>query len=230
MFKHIKTFDFISRVNCEAQDGSFYAPWSWHNVKKIVSLREINHIAEVAAMPLDYLERLIKNVGLEGDPDFKPYKKSPIKLARIDPWNTKVGQTFVERKKYQSLLENFSNIFQGFCITRGAAKCNAYIVLGYTAEEAPACGPLVVAHYLPPIIEVNKDMVMLDGTHRGFLIKNVGTTSEAIIIENVETPFPCIPQDWSCVNVVDAKPPREVRYKELNTKFFRDLKMVGIDG
>ena len=121
-------------------------------------------------------------------------------------------------------MENFTNFFQEYCITRGAAKCNAYIIIGIKDNIK------VLAHYVPPIIEENYDSTLLDGVHRSFLIKNVGTTSEAIIIKDVKIRFPSIPQDWSLVNFVDTKPPRETRYKELNTSLFRDLKKVGIDG
>lgn len=176
-------------------------------------------------MPINYLKVLIKNVGLEGDPREKPYKSCHIELIRFDPWSIKIGQTFIERKKYQSILEEFSNFFKDYCITRGAAKCNAYIVRGQTTDNVTA-----VAHYVPPIIEVREEWVLLDGTHRSFLIKNVGTTSEAVVIKGVKTKFPCEPQEWASIKIVDSKPPRHERYLKLDAKFFRDLKMVGIDG
>jgi len=196
-------------------------------IDNVVSLRDIRIILNVQAMPLSYLEKMLIKVGLEDRPQEKIYYHCNIQLIRFDPWNVKIGQTFIERTKYQSLLEDFPNYFEGYCITRGAAKCNAYIVIGMTENSKL----LSLAHYVPPIIEENNgELVLLDGVHRSFLIKNVGTTSEAVLIKGVKAKFPCDPQDWRKIKVVDSKPPRNERYFNLNTKYFRDLKYSGIDG
>lgn len=72
--------------------------------------------------------------------------------------------------------------------------------------------------------------ISLDGTHRCFLIKSIGTTIETVVIRGVTAPFPCDPQPWSRVRQVDAKPPRPERFVDLRPEFFRDVKHIGIDG
>jgi len=179
-------------------------------------------------MPLDYLKQLLASVYLEGSPMERPYEKCTITTSRMDPINVAIGQTFIERPKYQAFLENFQESFLDFCVTKGIAKCTALIALGETED-----GLLAVAHYLPPIIEknsVNHELCLLDGMHRNFLVKTVGTTLESIIIEGVQTEFPCELHTWESVSVVQEKPPREKRFFNLKSHLFRDLKAIGIDG
>lgn len=196
---------------------------------QIVSLRDINpeEISSVQIMPRAYLEKIIRNIVLEGNPTERPYAKCDIQLVRIDPHDLKLGQTFVERPKYQSLLERFGNLFgDSFCTSRGTAKCGPLIVFGKTREGVDA-----VAHYVPPIIEsTNGTQFLLDGVHRNFLVMRVGTTIESIVIKNVETPLPCDVQSWDTVRAVDQKPPRSERFSGLRTEFFRNVKHAGIDG
>lgn len=198
----------------------------WQSVEKIVSLRDIVQVARLYAMEERYLGKLIRNACLEGDPTEKPYSKCEIRMERKDPHGLVIGQTFVERSKYQSLLESFSDKFNGFLVTKGVAKCTAYIVMGRVAD-----GSFAIAHYIPPIIEENNGQdVVLDGIHRNFLVKSVGTTLETIVLSGVKIPFPCDLQTWAAIRIVDAKPPREERFVNLRREFFRDIKTTGIDG
>lgn len=195
----------------------------------LVPLPEINprKISHIQVMPKRYLIKLIKSVTLEGDISVKPYEKCQIKTVRLDPHNLRIGQTFVERKKYQALVENFSSILDGeFCINGGIAKKGAFIIFGetYAGENA-------VAHYLPPIVEATSgEYFLLDGVHRNFLVMNAGTTIESILIENVPVPLPCSTHLWEEIKIVDKKPPREERFFNLKTELFRNLKYIGIDG
>jgi hypothetical protein len=194
--------------------------------RKVVSLRDVVTAESVQAMPIEYLQRLISNVTLAGDPGVKPFAGLEIQMLRMDPDSLLVAQTFVERGKYRRILENISDFFDGFCVSRGMAKRTASIVRGRDADEEP-----VIAHYLPPIVEEHGGKLhLLDGTHRCFLIKAVGTTIETITVRGVTTPFPCVPQQWSDVRKVDAKPPPEERFVGLDAARFRDVKRVGIDG
>jgi len=222
MFAHIAINDFESRTGISLNDLSPV----WRPDAKIVSLRDIADITGVQAMPIDYLERLLASVGLEGDPSARPYRDCCVKLLRLDPENLRVGQTFVERGKYRALLESFPNFFGDFCLTRGIAKITANIVSGRLAD-----GTFGLAHYLPPIVEEHGgEYCLLDGTHRNYLIRAAGTTIESIVIRDVRAPFPCQPQKWSSVRPVEAKPPREERYIGLDRSLFRDVKSIGIDG
>lgn len=191
----------------------------------VVPMKDIMHIEAIHLMPKAYLETLIRNVTLEGDPSCFPYKNADIEYGRIDPHMLHVGQTFVERGKYQKLIESLSNLFGGFHSNQGFAKCTSLIVIGYTNE-----GKLVVAHYLTPIIEVHSRHNLIDGVHRNFITRAIGTTIESITLRGIETPPPCTFQSWENVTVVEKKPPREERFKDLNTFYFRNLGWAGIDG
>jgi len=176
-------------------------------------------------MPESYLEKLIFNTTLTGS-DQKVYKDCLIKRARIDPNNIRLGQTFVERHKYEKMIENLSDAFKGFCVNSGFAKCTPYIILGETKS-----GDIAIAHYVPPIVEEHgQGLLLLDGVHRNFLIRAVGTTIESIIIKRIAIPFPCDVHSWRHVKVVDAKPPKNDRFLNLKPELFRDLQWVGIDG
>ncbi len=197
--------------------------------KIIVSLRDIDpkNIASVEIIPREYLERLIRGVTLEGNSSIRPYANCEIITARIDPYELEIGQTFIQREKYRQILEDFGNILDsGFCVTRGIAKRSPFIIFGLTRDGRPAA-----AHYLPPLIEENNGIrFLLDGIHRNFLVKNIGTTIESIIIKGVKTELPCDPRPWNTIRAVEKKPPREERYFNLRADLFRNLKHTGIDG
>jgi len=199
---------------------------SWTEADRIVSLRDITTVLAVQAMRRDYLQLLLESVTLAGDPTVRPFKGKRIQTLRMDPNGVMVGQAFIERQKYMDLLERFPNVFKDFTMTKGIAKLTAQIVLGRTAD-----GEVVLAHYVPPIVEQHGDqMVLLDGVHRNFLILRSGTTVETVLIRGVDAPFPATPQRWEVVKPVDAKPPVEERFFDLRQEFFRDVKSSGIDG
>ena len=224
MFNPIELSDFEERTGIQRKD---FAP-VWNKVECVVSLRDFKKVFQIQAMPREYLLRLLKNITLTGDNKEKPFKGCSFELLRSDPNGLLVGQTFVLRKKYQKILEEFPSVFGNFCVTRGIAKLTAQIVLGEDVQ-----GKLAIAHYIPPIIETSKGThspILLDGIHRNFLAKNVGTTMETILIRNVKVPFPADPVEWSRITVVDEKPIPDERYFNLRPELFRDLKSIGIDG
>lgn len=221
MFNNLEMEDFRRRTGISDR----YLFTSGLSAEKVVSLRDMPQILDLRVMPMPYLERLLAHVTLAGDPNIRPYESATVETVRMDPANLLVPQTFIERKKYQGFLEGFQNVFRGFCVTKGVAKCTALIVLGKTAD-----GVLAIAHYIPPIIEDHGRLCLIDGMHRNFLVMTVGTTLETIVLRGVSARFPCTPQDWSAVHVVDTKPPKEERFFDLMPDLFRDLKGVGIDG
>lgn len=199
---------------------------AWTSAHSIVSLRDVVSVVKMQAMSRAYLGRLIRNIGMTGMPNEKPYESCEIQLVRMDPESLLIGQTFVERPKYQALLERFSGLFSDFSVTRGIAKCTAYIVLGRLRD-----GSLGIAHYIPPIVEDNRgQLLLMDGIHRNFLVRAVGTTIEAVVVRGVSVPFPCEPQPWSVIGVVEQKPPTDKRFFGLKPELFRDVKSIGIDG
>jgi hypothetical protein len=192
----------------------------------ICSLREMATITDIIVMPRDYLEKIIRNIPLKESLCTFPYQNCPIELLRMDPHNLQIGQCFVQRNKYTDFLENFSQYFDQFCVTRGSAKCNAMIVRG-----TDSAGRKVIAHYVPPIIEEHRcGYILLDGIHRNFLVQKIGTTLECILIKDVTTAFPCTPHGWLDIAIVDSKPPLEERYFNLQPSLFRHLYWTGIDG
>jgi len=224
VFKPVALKDFFKRTGISKKSFSLS---SWQNAGQVVSLRDLKKITQVMAMPTSYLEQLIFNIGLLGDLDNKVYKGCGIKITRIDPNALKIGQTFVERKKYAAIIENFENIFHNFCLPNGVARLNALVVLGQMED-----GKFAIAHYLPPIVEEHSGkLLLLDGIHRNFLVKNVGTTIETIIVTRVKVPFPCSVFPWDKITPVDEKPKdKKDRFLNLDDSLFRDVKSIGIDG
>lgn len=202
-------------------------PNQWKNITQIISPTNVKKIISVNAMSMFYLQRLLSKIGTLSNPNNKVYVGAKIELACIDPNLLYLGQKYVYRKNYTAILENFQNLFTEFAVPRGINKLTAYLILGKNGNDE-----YVLAHYLPPIIEVHENkLVLLDGVHRNFIAKQSGTNTECIIIEGVKTPFPCTPKPWSEIKVVDEKPKNiEDRYFDLKRELFRDLKGIGIDG
>ena len=217
-------------ISIEAfEDRTGIVPHFATQATKIVSLRDLahGHITSVQVMPKPYLDKLLRSVTLEGDQECRPFANCEISLARMDPNELVLGQTFVQRGKYQGILEDFGNLMDSsFCVTRGTAKRNAMIVFGQTRN-----GEEVLAHYIPPIVEVsNGSQFLLDGVHRNFLVKQIGTNIETVLLKGVSTELPCQTSFWSDIRIVDQKPPREERFIGFQPHLFRNLKWIGVDG
>ena len=92
-----------------------------------------------------------------------------------------------------------------------------------------------MACYIPPIIEVHGSRsLIMDGIHRNYIARQSGlSTINALLVENIEVPFPCSVNNWKEVQVIPlADKPKnlEDRYFDLQKGLFRDLKYLGIDG
>lgn len=222
MFKPIRLQEFLERSGVSLDNYGFETA----KIKHIISLRDMSEIQVIFPMERRYLEKILFKIQItEGDK--KVYQGCEIKLVRMDPYSLKVGQTFVQRNKYVSILENFKNIFEKFTVSRGLAKLTSMIVIGKDRE-----GNTALAHYLPPIIEMhNSELILMDGIHRNFIGLSLGTTLESIVIENVQIPFPCSARKWDEIKVVETKPEDiKDRFFDLKKDLFRDLKNIGIDG
>lgn len=198
----------------------------WSNALGVVSLRDLVSVQAIQVMSEEYLLKILCSTTLEGNKSVLAYRGCTIQRTRLDPHNMLVGQTFVEHSKCRRILEHLSNIFDGFCVSRGFAKSIPLVVLGTTSD-----GFCAIAHYLPPIVEQhNGGIHLLDGVHRCYLAGAVGTTIEAIVLRGVQIPFPCDVNTWGSLRLVDEKPPRAERFYNLRPDIFRDLKWVGVDG
>jgi len=221
LFSPIPLDEFIdrTRVPREELDRGFSA------ASVVVSLRDLKEVLSIQMMTNTYLMQLLRSVTLAGDPSCRLYEGCSVKFIRTDAGNLKVGQTFVQKTKVLASLLDFFEKFHEFSIT-GYAKLKAFIALGTTKES-----DLGIAHYVPPIIEsFPTGTVLMDGLHRCFAARGVGTTIETVKIYRPKASFPCTPNAWESVRMVDEKPPKEERFFDLKPELFRDLKGVGIDG
>ena len=169
---------------------------------------------------------MISSVPLVGDPGRKPYAGCRIDRYRLDPKMSKIGQTFIERRKIAALNEMFSAMFREHDVPSGISKKGAFWIFGETPE-----GDRAIAQYLPPIVEQIVDRhAVLDGIHRFSYVAGAGTTIEVIKISDPTAPFPADLRKWDTARHVDEKPPKDQRFFNLKPDLFRDLKYVGIDG
>lgn len=222
--KAIPFQEFLKRTGFSLDNFGFQA---LKEISYIVAPTDLKKILMICIMPMPYLEGLLAKIGTLDDANNKVYANADISLGCIDPNLLLLGQKFIYRKNYTAILENFHNLFPNFAMSRGTSKLTPYIIIGKDAE-----GRYVIAHYLPPIIEVHGDkLILLDGVHRSFIAKQCGDSPQTIIIRGVETPFPCTPRPWDEIQIINEKPENiEDRYFDLNVGLFRDLKAIGIDG
>jgi hypothetical protein len=224
MFTPINLDDFTARTgnDCQALDAPL------EGVRRIVALRDLLVVEALLAMPRLYLDNLIRNVTLVGSPEVRPYAEAVIEPLRLDPRGLSVGQTFLQRSKYQNLMEKTQNLFADFSAVNGFSKRTAAIAIGRLQG-----GERCLAHYVPPIVEINQHSLrpfLLDGIHRNFVVMSAGTTIESVVIRGVTTPLPCSVRSWGDVRPVDEKPPKQDRFFNLKPELFRDVKHIGIDG
>lgn len=220
--------EFLEHVGCDEETfvANLELP-NFRSVTKVVPLRGVKKISCVVPMStaiLNHILRKMKTLG--GRPVFED---ATFELGRVDPSHLMVGQKFVYRETYQSLLEDMPRIFGGFVIHSGISDLGAYFIFGEDDK-----GTRVLACYLPPLVEKHGGYdVVMDGIHRNFITKQMGTTIGAILISHSSFPFPCGLRPWSEVQVISLKDkPADIndRYFELDKGLFRDLKYLGIDG
>ena len=221
--------EYFSRLNLSVQEftNELHLP-AINQLQNIVPLRDLKNVASLVPISFDFLTHLIRRIKtLDGH---SPFTTATITLASVDPRMLKIGQQFVYREVYQSLVEEAAGIFQKFCVaSSGLGDVGAYFAFGSNGESAYA-----MACYLPPIIERHEgSLVVMDGIHRDYIARQTGKTQNAIFVENVSVPFPCGMRGWEDIRVIPLaqKPTRaEDRYFELKQNLFRDLKYLGIDG
>jgi len=191
----------------------------------IVPLKSIFQINFIMAMPISELESILRNIPLLSDKDSKSYEKSNFKFFRMDPGSARMIQTFILEEKLLNFQKDFSNLYKDFCFP-GLSKMTSHYVMGRNSKLENVTGI-----YVPPIVEYRKEdgPVLIDGTHRGTIVHEAGTTTEVIEIFNPALPLPCDSIEWH-KNIVKVKPPIEKRFVNLDKKYFKDFGYVGIDG
>ena len=192
---------------------------------EVIPLKSIFKVEYVLAMPRAELESLLRNIPLRNNTNLKSYKNSEIKIFRLDPGSTKMIQTYILESKLLNFQINFGKFYHDFCFPR-LSKMPAHYVAGRDNENRK-----VVGIYIPPIVEYinGSGPVLIDGTHRGTIVHNAGTTIEVVGIFHPSLPLPCEPLPWH-ENIVKIKPPLEERFRKLDLDFIKDFNYVGIDG
>src|SRR3989344_3864690 len=220
--------EFFRRLNLTERD--FEARLSLLDIKtvtRIVPLRSLTHIESVVPLSQALLFEIISKIKtVDGK---LPFKNSEVSLCRIDPRNLKIGQKFAYRENYQGLLETLPNILETSAVAGSFGDLGAYLFAGMDEEKKYA-----MAFYLPPMIEQHEsNLVIMDGIHRNYLTKQMGSTIIAVIVKNVNVEFPCGRRNWQELTIIDlAQKPSDIneRYFDLKKNLFRDLKFLGIDG
>ena len=197
-------------------------------LKNILPLRDMAEVHSLIPMRLEMLQYLVKRIKTLGNQP--PFENSAVKMIKLDPRQLKVGQRYVYRETYQGLLEGIPDIFNKFLVNNGGlSDLGPYFVFGTNGD-----GQYAMACYLPPLVEKHGlDLVIMDGIHRNYIVRQTGATLNAILIDAVSAPFPCAVEEWSETTIIPLKdkPERlEDRYFELHKELFRDLKHLGIDG
>jgi len=76
----------------------------------------------------------------------------------------------------------------------------------------------------------NAVMLILDGTHRNYLIYLSGTTIQSIVVEKPDGPLETFPVLKEHLVITREKPAKEYRFIGLNERAWLNLKEIGIDG
>lgn len=193
----------------------------------IVSLKDLIEVEEVSFLKNEVLENMIKKIPLRGM-EIYPYENSHIKIFRTEPYGFHIGQNFALKSKLLDLMENLGSrgkLLKNFS-TKGMSKLPPLKFFGTDKNERK-----VLAFYIPPFVEHHgQDATLIDGIHRSTICADGGTTINSIHIYNVSEPLPFDPIHWGECKLVDKKPPKEERYKNLRISYFRNLGSVGIDG
>jgi len=200
------------------------------DMKQIVPLRDMKEVQSIVPIDSEMLSYLIRRIRtLDGR---MPFQNSEISQVMTNTRQLKIGQKYVYRENYQALLEHgVSDLFKNFFGEwAGLGNLWAYFIFGLDRENKYS-----MACYIPPIIEVHGSRsLIMDGIHRNYIARQSGlSTINALLVENIEVPFPCSVKNWKEIQVIPlAEKPKQLedRYFDLNKYLFRDLKYLGIDG
>ncbi|MBI2624822.1 MAG: hypothetical protein HYW70_00580 [Candidatus Nealsonbacteria bacterium] len=225
----IQVQDFWKRLNIDGPEDfakKIHLP-DTRLVQQVIPLRDIKIIDALIPMPFDVLLDILREIKtIDGK---KVFKKATIEMINLDPRQLKIGQRFVYRQNYQSLVENVASLFKHFSVASGLSELGTYFIFGKNLNGIDS-----MALYLPPIVERHrKDLVVMDGIHRNYITKQIKPMINSIVVSGVSHPFPCDLMPWSSIKVIDLQEkPSDIneRYFGLKTGLFRDLKHLGIDG
>ncbi|MDA2936332.1 hypothetical protein MYX06_03890 [Patescibacteria group bacterium AH-259-L05] len=217
---------FLDRTEIDLYETGFN---KWDKIVNVVAPRDLKKIIKVEDMSMDYLISLLSNITLLGNKNEKIYAHAKIYQRRTDLDTLSLGQKFIYRDHYTAIMESMCDLFYGFTTSRGISNWTPHVIIGIDSDNQ-----YVLAHYVPPIIELHDNkFILLDGVHRCFITKQTNPTIESVVIEGVKTPFPCETKSWKELKVIDKKPEKvdvAERHFDLKVELFRDLRGIGIDG
>ena len=227
----IKFEDYLSRIG-KTQNHfreSLKLP-PLRKTERVVPLRYLKNIISITQLTKNLLFEILSQIKtLDGQ---RPFKNASFKVIHVDPKDLKVGQKYVYTENWTELIRDFSEIFcVDYVFGSGLTSLGAYMAYGTVSENENDCA---IAFYIPPIVEQHSNgLVIMDGMHRNWIIKQVGVTISVIKVENISVPFPCSCQAWREVKDISlTQKPKDIneRYFDLRQNLFRDLKYLGIDG
>ncbi|MCH8146433.1 MAG: hypothetical protein IH987_00345, partial [Planctomycetes bacterium] len=96
----------------------------------VVSPREIRTVSDILVMPDWYRDALLGSVSLVADPEQQPYREHETHLHMVDPSTVVLGQKYVYRENYTSIVEGFRDTLKGFGIARGFTRFIACLIVG----------------------------------------------------------------------------------------------------
>ncbi len=199
-----------------------------NRVKRVLPLRDIAKIVSVIPMSESLLFKMIS--GVQTNDKQQPFKDASLKIINIDPLQVKIGQKFAYMENWVRLMQDLPGLFSAqYAMGHGIIHLGAFTVFGNDAS-----GEEALAFYVPPIVEQHgNNLVIMDGIHRNYIVKQIGASILAVEVKNVSASFPCSCQEWSelrCISLMEKPKDINERYFDLKVDLFRDLKYFGIDG
>jgi hypothetical protein len=192
---------------------------------RVIPPRALVEVRNIWFLKRTVFKALVRHIPLRGNSQAFPYRDAEIDIFDIEPRGFDIGQTFVLERKILDIMQNLEGkLFSNFCTT-GISSMPPVQLYGLDSE-----GRKAIAFYIPPIVEIHKVPVLIDGIHRSYLCKAAGTTVHAVHISNVSEQLPFDSVFWEDCVLVKEKPEREKRYRNLKMDYFRALNAVGIDG
>lgn len=222
--------DFVDRLKLDLVGlEKHLQPARVYAIEQIVPLRAIAEVLTMHPLRLETLTYFMRHIPTR-DGQFPYAKLKKAMVTRVDPHRLLIGQRFIYRDKYQTILEGLQNLFDRFAYGSGGfADLGAYYVFGLDHH-----GDYVLACYIPPIIEIHgQEKIIMDGVHRSYIARQTGVHPTVVLLDNVEVPFPCQVEPWHKAQVIalaDRPSKMADRYFSLEPNYFRDLSHLGIDG
>jgi len=189
----------------------------------LVPPKKLAKADQILILKTDEVAAILRAISLVSSPNTRPYASADFSSFSVSPSGLYVPQTFVLEGKLTSLLRSFDRLYEKFQFPRLSQR-PAHLILG--KDEM---GNKRAALYMPPMVELNGEALLIDGNHRGTLCDRVGVGMEVIGIRGSSVRAPYDGKPWKS-NIVQEKPELKDRYHNLRPELLKDFDHVGIDG